>query len=127
MSDNRSITQIMDSIGGILSNIINTKPIDCPEHPGKHTATLYEYPHKFAGTWECPEGFTDACEHDPERYEIEDTVQDHMGFQGHYQTEGRVYVCGVCGVTIDSDVANPDVDAAEARADYEADNWDPDR
>jgi hypothetical protein len=99
----------------------DTKQIDCPEHPGKHTALLYCYPHQHAGIWECPEGLEDSHEHPEEDLEIEDTVQDHMGFQGHYQTEGKVYVCGICGVTIED--RDPEADATEARADYEADNW----
>lgn len=95
----------------------NTKLIECPEHKVEtHKATLYCYPHKYAGIWECNdnnEGISDTHEHDD--YEVEETVEDHLGFQGHYQTESSVYVCGGedgCGVVIEG--ADPAEDRYEA-------------
>lgn len=41
-------------------------------------------------TWEL-EGDTFFCAHD--ETEIEDGVEDHMGFEGHYQTEYTYYIC----------------------------------
>jgi hypothetical protein len=103
-----------------------TKMIPCPAHPNgrvhwwslsRHKAILFCWPGQFAGIWECPRtGESDAHEHLD--YEIEEVTQDHMGFQGHYQTESEVYVCAGpegCGVTIE------DADPAMDRADNEAD------
>lgn len=97
-----------------------TKQIPCPEHAqGGHTATLYTFGHKLSGVWECPvTGASDACEH--ESTHVEEAVQDHLGFQGHYQTEHSIYVCDDCEETVDGD---PEADAAEAKADMDADNW----
>ena len=88
----------------------DTKQIDCPEHPGQHWATLYCYPHKYAGIWECGiTGTSDSHDHhdDPDaEIEIETFTQDHLGFQGHYQTESRGYICGGkngCGITLEGD------------------------
>jgi hypothetical protein len=54
------------------------------------------------------------------KLKVEETVQDHLGSNGHYQTEHSIYVYKDCGMQADGD---PDADAAEAQADYEADNW----
>jgi hypothetical protein len=109
-----------------------TKFIPCPEHPSgrahwwdlhKHQAILFCWPGQYAGIWECPvTGSSDSHEHAD--YEVEEVVQDHMGFQGHYQTESEVYVCGGelgCGVTIED--ADPQLDRLEAQADYEVDEY----
>lgn len=98
-----------------------TKQIQCPEHAqASHTATLYQNGHRFAGIWECPvTGASDSCEHENGTH-VEETVQDHLGFQGHYQTEHSIYVCDDCEEMVDGD---PEADAAEDRADAEADNW----
>ena len=45
--------------------------------------------------------------------EIVDYVEDHLGINGHYQTEGKGYVCVDCGEQLEGD---PEAD----RADYEA-------
>lgn len=97
-----------------------TKQIQCPEHPqDSHTAVLYTFGHQYAGMWECPvTGASDSCEH--ESTHVEEAVQDHLGFQGHYQTEHSIYVCDDCECQVDGD---PEADAAEAKADMDADNW----
>lgn len=97
-----------------------TKSISCPEHPqDSHTAVLYTNGHQYAGIWECPvTGASDACEH--ESTHVESATQDHLGVDGHYQTEHSIYVCDNCEVTVDGD---PEADAAEAKADAEADDW----
>ena len=41
-------------------------------------------------TWEL-EGNTFFCTHD--EFEVVDYVEDHLGFQGHYQTESKGYQC----------------------------------
>lgn len=84
----------------------NTKQIECPEHGNVHTATLYVYPHQHAGIWECEvEGISDSHEH--ENVYMDSVTQDHMGFQGHYQTEHPVWVCEDCGEVVD-DVTDED-------------------
>lgn len=97
-----------------------TKQIPCPEHAqGDHTAVLYTFGHQHAGIWECPvTGASDSCEH--ESTHVESVTQDHLGMQGHYQTESSIYVCDNCECQTDGD---PEADAAEAKADAEADDW----
>ena len=96
-----------------------TKQIQCPHlKDSKHNATLYCHPHKFAGIWECPYGYSDSHEHD--NYEIEDTVID--GFDpttlyGHTQTEEQIYVCGDCGEAIEGE--SPAQDRYEAMVDMQ--------
>lgn len=79
----------------------NEVQIDCPEHPGRHTATLYKHGHSSepAGIWECPLGASDS--HDCQDFYDDTATSDHMGFQGHYQTETAIKVCEVCEVTLD--------------------------
>jgi hypothetical protein len=101
------------------------KLIPCPEHPSgrvhwwsrKHEAFLFCWPGKYAGIWECPAtGASDT--HDHSDYEVETVTADHMGADGHYQTEGEVYVCGGplgCGITIEND--DPALDRHEAMVD----------
>lgn len=137
MSDNRSLPQIMDSIGGILSNIIDTKLIDCPEHPGQHKATLFCEPHKFAGIWECDvtnEGISDTHDHDLaiEEGRADREVEEIIGyFPTPQQIDAgtdhdeiyHVYICGGeegCGVQLEGD---PDVDAADDAADRAYDEY----
>lgn len=95
----------------------NTKQIKCPEHPhSDHTATLYLFGHKYAGIWECAvEGVSDSCTH--ESLSVEIATDDHLGFNGHFQTESSVYVCDACECTVDGD---PAADAAEAVAEFHA-------
>ena len=62
-------------------------------------------------TWEF-EGGMFFCLHD-EDMEIVDYVEDHLGINGHYQTESKGYVCADCGEPLEGD---PEAD----RADYEA-------
>lgn len=99
-----------------------TMQIPCPEHAqGDHTATLYQFGHRWADVVECPvTGSSDSHNHDDLETEVEETVQDHLGINGHYQTEHSIYVYKDCGMIADGD---PAADAAEAQADYEADNW----
>jgi hypothetical protein len=100
----------------------NTKLIQCPhkEH-SKHKATLYIFPHKFAGMWDCRYGYSDTHEH--LEYEIEDAVEDYYDpgdYYGHGQREYQIYVCGGdegCGVAIED--ADPAEDRAEALADMQ--------
>ena len=83
----------------------NTKQITCPEH-GNHMATLYVFPHEFAGIWECDvEGISDTHEHSD--YEAEEGCEDYYdpaNYWGHGQREFTYYVCGGeegCGVEIE--------------------------
>lgn len=99
-----------------------TKQIDCPEHLGQHTATLFCQGHRFAGTWECPEGFSDTHEHTD--YEIEDVEVDDSHPDRSDGYTYQTYVCGGpngCGVAIDLDVASPVEDTAAAEADRQID------
>lgn len=106
-----------------------TKKITCPEHPlANHKATLFCIGHRFAGTWECPKGFEEDHDHyaaidaglaelEIEEGETPDSPDRNDGYTFRY------YLCGGeegCGVQLEGD---PDADAAEARADAEADNW----
>jgi hypothetical protein len=104
------------------------KQIDCPEHPGQHTAKLYEQGHRWAGQWECPNGFEDSCDHNPERENIEWEIEDVEVDDSHPdRSDGytyQVYVCAGkdgCGLAIDLDVANPAEDAADAETDRQID------
>jgi len=101
------------------TNEPNTKQIQCPEHPrSEHTATLYTFGHQYAGIWECPiTGASDSHEH--EHTHVESVTEDHLGEQGHYQTESSIYVCDDCECQVDGD---PTADAVEAKADMDADN-----
>lgn len=69
---------------------------------------IYEYPNC---TWKL-EGDTFFCTHD--EVEIETFTEDHMGFNGHYQTESEAYVCAECGEILDG---CPAEDRAEAMID----------
>lgn len=73
---------------------------------------VYVYP---SCTWEL-EGDTFFCNHD-ER-EVETFTQDHMGFQGHYQTESLGYVCADvdCGGVLEG---SPEEDAIDEDWEYE--------
>lgn len=117
-----------------------TKLIDCPEHPNgrahwyslrKHQAILFCEGGRYAGIWECPvTGSSDSHDH----YEaadaglaeiiVEDTEVDTLDGRGEHTTyPSSVYVCGGdqgCGIVLDGD---PAADAAEDRADMDADNW----
>jgi hypothetical protein len=100
----------------ILAAQADTKAINCPEHPGKHSATLYCFPHRYAGTWECPMGFEDAHEH--ENLEVEDTEVDTMRNGEHDTYAAQIYVCADCGVTVEGD---PAADRADDEMDREQD------
>lgn len=94
-----------------------TKQIPCPEHAqGGHTATLYLFGHKYAGLWECPvSGASEACEHVSTHIEtVEVTNFPTPDIDASYDTE--VYVCDLCGCTVDG---NPAEDRADAQADAE--------
>ena len=66
-------------------------------------------------TWEL-EGDYFYCTHD-ER-EVETFAQDHMGFNGHYQTESLGYVCADpdCGEALEG---SPEEDATDEDWEYE--------
>lgn len=83
-----------------------TKQIDCPEHKGQHEAKLYQFPHKYAGIWECPEGLSDSCEH--EEIRRDSATVDTMRNGEHDQYETPVLVCEACEVTVGND--EPDFD-----------------
>lgn len=92
-----------------------TAKVDCYFHKGKnHTATIHKEPHRYAGIVECDQtGESDMCEHNGEK-EIETATTDHLGFNGHYQTEHEFYICDICGMEIDGD---PEEDRADSIAD----------
>jgi len=94
--------------------------IDCPLHPGLHWAVLDVWPAKYAGIYECPRGYSEACEH-PE-WKVEDAVRDYYDPgdpYGHGQHEFEVYVCALCGVQIEDE--DPAVDRHEAMVDAQID------
>jgi hypothetical protein len=98
----------------------DTKNIDCPEHPGTHEAILYCHPHLYAGTWECPDGLSDSCEH-AERH-IDSRQVDYWptpDTDASYDVE--VYVCDLCGIDIDIETDDPVFDRYEAEADRQTD------
>lgn len=107
-----------------------TKQITCPEHPlADHKAKLFCEGHRFAGTWECPKGFEDSHDHlaaiDAGLAEliVEEGEVDTMRNGEHDTYTSRYYTCGGdegCGIQLEGD---PDADAAEDRADAEADDW----
>lgn len=90
----------------------HTLIIRCPKHPTLHTATLYCWPHKQAGIWECLAGDSDTHEHGDLKIETIETWSSGLD-----DTEERqIYVCNTCGVQVEGD---PELDAAEARTDME--------
>lgn len=114
-----------------------TKEIDCPEHPGKHKATLFCEPDDSAGIWECEfegEHYSDGHDHEQaiEDGLAEREVEERIGYfptpqqidAGTDHDEiSHVYICGGeegCGVDLEGD---PDQDAADDRADMEYDEW----
>lgn len=66
-------------------------------------------------TWEL-EGDSFYCTHD--EFEIVDYVEDHMGFDGHYQTEHKGYQCSDpdCEEPVEG---SPEEDAYDAMVDAE--------
>jgi hypothetical protein len=94
----------------------DTKQINCPEHPGQHTATLFCAPHEYAGIWECPTGASDEHDHAAAGYDTEVFTVDTMRNGEHDQYEETGYVCALDGTPISSDVADPALDRAEALA-----------
>jgi hypothetical protein len=76
-----------------------TKQIDCPEHPGQHTATLYQFGHRYAGIWECPvTGDTDS--HDCQEFKTETAINTYWSqeLEDTIDAEVAVEVCVGCGV-----------------------------
>ena len=49
-------------------------------------------------TWELEDNKF-YCTHD--EFEIETFIQDHLGADGHYQTETVIYVCSDCGEIVE--------------------------
>lgn len=64
-------------------------------------------------TWEL-EGDTFFCTHD--EFEVIESVQDHMGFNGHYQTESLGYICSECEEPLDG---SPEEDSIDEDFEYE--------
>jgi hypothetical protein len=106
------------------------KTITCPAHPSgrvhpwsltSHKAVLFEHGEQYAGQWECLRtGEEDVHEHSDYEIETVEVDDSHPDRSDGYSYQ--VYVCGGpegCGVTIDADVADPDVDRAEALADMQ--------
>lgn len=58
-------------------------------------------------TWEL-EGDSFFCTHD--ETEVVDYVEDHLGFEGHYQTEHTGYACIECGEPVEG---SPEEDKAD--------------
>jgi hypothetical protein len=81
-----------------------------------HRAILYKYPSDNAGIWECTNsecGASDACEHEDRR--IETTQVDFWPTSDiDHSYERSVYVCNACEVTLDLDLADPQLDMAES-------------
>jgi len=73
---------------------------------------VYEYPNC---TWELEDGVF-YCIHD--EFEVEEFTTDHMGFDGHYQTESLGYVCSDpdCGEVLEG---SPEEDVIDEDWDYE--------
>lgn len=71
---------------------------------------VYEYPNC---TW-FMDGDSFFCSHD--EVEIVDYVEDHLGFQGHYQTESQGYACAECEEPLEG---SPDEDRADALAEMQ--------
>lgn len=106
-----------------------TKQIECPIHPAHeakdhhdpddlHEATLYLQGHQYAGLWECPvTGESDTHEHDD--YQIEDVEVDDSHPDRRDGYTYQIYVCGTCGVGIDRDEADPELDRLDALADMD--------
>lgn len=79
----------------------HTKQIDCPAHPGQHTATLYLHPHKSAGVWQCSvEDISDVCDHEETQLEMA-TVDVFNPITGHDQRDTVIEICSICGEQID--------------------------
>ena len=66
---------------------------------------VYESPNS---TWVL-DGDTFFCSHD--EIDVVQYVQDHMGFDGHYQTEESVYECAECGEQLEG---SPEEDRYDA-------------
>jgi hypothetical protein len=76
-----------------------TKIIDCPAH-NIHPATLYIWPHEFAGVWECPvTGESDSCQHTDTIEEIIEVDTTRRGEHDTYET--TIDVCELCGITVE--------------------------
>lgn len=111
-----------------------TKMIDCPAHPNgrlhpwsrKHQAILFLRGSKWAGIWECQAtGESDSCEHDQgwhiEHFSDYRPTPQEIDNGTDHDIDWDQYVCDLCEEPIDLDVADPAVDAYEARIDAEID------
>lgn len=80
----------------------NTALIPCPEHHGKHQATLYQWPHEYAGVWECPvSGESDSCPHT--MTEQVSVPVNYMSFNGPEQAETSITTCSLCLIQLEGD------------------------
>lgn len=69
---------------------------------------------------EAHEADLEGCSHPDDARQVEDTEVDTMRNGEHDTYPVQIYVCGVCNETLEGD---PAADAAEDRADAEADAW----
>jgi hypothetical protein len=100
MNMSNATKQELNSAKNILGDPENIKFIACPEHPNKHNAALYCYPHKNAGIWECPEGYSDEHEHEdfmPESLEVTHFANPDTDTSYEVMT----WICGTCGVQVE--------------------------
>lgn len=88
-----------------MKNITNpgtqlyTKQIACPEHKG-HQATLYCFPHPYAGIWECDiDGTSDN--HDCTDFEtvISTSISYCHELSDIIDYDEPIEVCTECGIT----------------------------
>lgn len=80
-------------------------------------ALLYQWPHKYAGIWECTNkdcGVSDSCSHEERHIE---TTEDWPTSPLDNPREYQIYVCNLCDCAIPLDEADPAIDQAEAIAD----------
>lgn len=84
----------------ILGEEANTKVVTCPAHSDGHRAILYIFPHKYAGTYECPvTGMSDSCPH--ENYHTEE-VENLPTSPEDNPLSGKVYVCDDCEIQLEN-------------------------
>lgn len=74
-----------------------TKSIKCPEHEDNCKATLFCYPHEYAGIWECND-ISDTHEHEDTHMEEVEVDTMRNGEHGTYNT--NIEICDECEITI---------------------------
>lgn len=79
-----------------------TKKFPCPVHGTVHEATMYVFPHKYAGIWECDEtGESDSCAHNATHKEHHEELPTHIDQQFVHAHD--IEVCNCCGVMVNCD------------------------